>query len=376
MRVLQVIPQLETGGAERTTIEVAEALVAAGHYALVVSEGGAMAADLKAVGGEFIEMPVASKNLWTVWRNVARLARLIREQDIDIIHARSRAPALSALMAAKQTGAHFVTTYHGTYNANSSLKRWYNSIMARGERVIANSGFIRDHVMTEHGLSAGKITVIPRGVDVSRFRPSPDREERSGQLGSGWQIPDSRFVALLPARLTRWKGQTVAIEALAELKQRGHSVPLLVLVGGDQGRTAYREELEHLIAQHGLGDDVKLVGHCEDMPAAYGLADVALNPSTDPEAFGRTAAEASAAGLPVIVANHGGAVDVIDHGVTGWRVRPGSAASLADALQIAMELTPAQRNEMGAAGQHRIEARFTVEQLQKSTLQVYRELLE
>ncbi|WP_394693504.1 glycosyltransferase family 4 protein [Hyphobacterium sp.] len=376
MKVLQVIPGLETGGAERTTIEIAEALVRDGHEALVASEGGAMEAELAAAGGELIRLPLASKNLFTLLDNAARLKALIKARDIDIVHARSRAPAWSALRAVKQTNAKFVTTYHGTYNAQSALKRFYNSVMARGDRVIANSEFICDYIVAEHGLAIEAITVIPRGVDVDRFEMTDAVKQRGRDLAAEWALPERRFIAVLPARLTRWKGQLVAIEALGRLKAEGQDVPVLVLVGGDQGRTAYREEIEWLIGRHGLEKNVWLVGHCDDMPAALALADIALNPSTDPEAFGRTAAEASAAGLPVIVADHGGAREVVEEGVTGWRTPPGDAGALAKTLQVAMELDIAARQAMGRAGRQRVMERFTVSALQTSTLRVYRELLE
>jgi glycosyltransferase involved in cell wall biosynthesis len=376
MNVLQVIPELETGGAERTTVEIAEALVKAGHGALVASQGGAMEADLAAVGGELIRLPMATKNLLTAWSNAGALKRIVAERNIDIIHARSRAPAWSAFKAARESGAHFVTTYHGTYNAKSGLKRFYNSVMARGEAVIANSEFIRDHIVAEHGLDPAAITVIPRGVDIDRFEMTASVRQRGHDLASEWAVPESRFIAVLPARLTRWKGQLVAIEAMGRMKADGLKLPVLVLVGGDQGRKGFREEIELAIGRHELEHHVWITGHCADMPAVFALADVALNPSTDPEAFGRTAAEASAAGLPVIVADHGGAREVVEQGVTGWRVPPGDAGALAKTLQEAMLLDRAARQSMGAAGRQRIVNRFTVHSLQESTLRVYRELLE
>lgn len=376
MKVLQVIPGLDTGGAERTTIEIAQALVREGHEALVASEGGAMEAELAAVGGELIRLPLATKNPVRMLGNAGRLKALIGERGIDIVHARSRAPAWSAMRAARAAGVKFVTTYHGTYNAKSGLKRYYNSIMARGDRVIANSEFIRDHIVSGHGLRADAITVIPRGVDVDRFEMTDSVKRRGRDLASEWALPEDRFIVMLPARLTRWKGQLVAIQALGHLKAAGRDVPVLVLVGGDQGRNSYHEEIERLIGRHGLEKDVWIVGHCDDMPGALAMADLAVNPSTDPEAFGRTAAEASAAGLPVIVADHGGAREVVEDGITGWRTPPGDAEALAKTLQAAMELDIAARQAMGRAGRQRIMNRFTVTSLQSSTLRVYGELLE
>lgn len=376
MIILQVIPRLDTGGAERTTIEVAEALTRAGETALVASEGGRQEAALAEAGGRLVRMPLGTKTPWGLEANTARLARLIRDEGVDLIHARSRAPAWSALRAARRTGIPFVTTYHGAYNARSGLKRFYNSVMARGDRVIANSNYIAAHVMAEHGVDPDQVFVIPRGVDIARFARSPATADRGDALKAALGVPDGRLVGVLPARLTRWKGQIVAIEAMAALKAGGGPLPYLLFVGDDQGRAGYRRELESLIAQHGLETDIGLAGHQDDMPAIYALADFALNPSTDPEAFGRTAAEASAAALPVIAADHGGAREVVLPGKTGWRVQPGDAPALAAAITELTGLNPEARRRMGRAGAAHVAENFTVTGLQDSTLRVYRELLK
>lgn len=376
MNILQVIPNLETGGAERTTIEIAQALVDQGHTALVASEGGHMEDELAAVGGELIRMPLASKSPVQMLKNTGDLARLIRSRGIDLVHARSRAPAWSAMRAARQAGVPFVTTYHGTYNARSSLKRWYNSVMARGDKVIANSQFIHDHIVLEHDIAFERIVVIPRGVDIARFEPDAGIRERGKALRAGWDVSDSEFLFLLPARLTRWKGQTLAIQALGLLKARGEIVPHLVLAGSDQGRASFRSELETLARDLDVAPSVIFAGQCDDMPAAFAACDVALNPSIEPEAFGRTAAEASAAGKPVIVSDHGGAREVVVNRKTGWRVKPGDAEALADALYGAIQTNASERVRMGAAGQAHVKNRYTTASLQSATLQVYRELLE
>tara|TARA_R110002072_G_scaffold5036_4_gene33934 strand:+ start:315 stop:1445 length:1131 start_codon:yes stop_codon:yes gene_type:complete len=376
MNILQVIPRLDTGGAERTTIEIAEALVREGHGAFVASEGGRLEDELAATGASLVRLPMDSKSPWGLVSNVRALVKLIRSEAIDVVHARSRAPAWSALRAARATGIPFVTTYHGSYNAASGLKRFYNSVMARGDRIIANSGFIEAHILAEHDTDPARITMIPRGVDIERFSGSGEARTRGRDLAIAWGLPDDRIIGVLPARLTRWKGQTVAIEALARMKAEGQPLPLLLLVGDDQGRSAYREELEALIASHDLTGDVRLMGHQGDMPAVYALADFALNPSTDPEAFGRTAAEASAAGLPVIVADHGGAREVVLPGKTGWRAAPGDPHALARAMTELMELSLEAHRRMGRAGAAHVAANFTVSRLQDATLRVYRELLK
>ncbi|PWE18425.1 glycosyl transferase [Marinicauda salina] len=369
MNILQIIPELEAGGAERTTLEVAEAVSAEGGRALVASEGGRLEAELAALGGELIRLPVKSKNPWTIWRNAARLARLIEREGVDLVHARSRAPAWSAMWAARRAGRPFVTTYHGAYNARSGLKRWYNSVMARGDRVIANSEFIAGHVAAEHAVPADRVAVIPRGVDLERFDPDALDPGRAAALRRDWGVGDEEILVLLPARLTAWKGQTLAIEALA-----GRDGVVLVCAGDAQGRAGYVEELRNLAGARGVA--LRLPGHVADMPAAFAAADLVLTPSLEPEAFGRTAAEAQAMGRIVIAADHGGAREVVDAGETGWRVAPGDAAALGAAIDAALGLSPEARAAMGGAGRRRVLERFSKSALQESTLRVYRELID
>jgi glycosyltransferase involved in cell wall biosynthesis len=379
VNILQVIPQLEAGGAERTTLEIAQAVVEAGGRALVASQGGRMEAELAALGGELVRLPVATKNPFTAWKNARDLAMLIRSEKIDLVHARSRAPAWSAKIAADRAGIPFVTTYHGTYNARSGLKRWYNSIMARGVQVIANSEFIRDHVLAQHALDPDRISVIPRGVDLDKFAPESVAPERVETLRSAWHLPTDAdaLTLLLPARLTRWKGQIEAINALASLKRDGTTpLPTLILAGDAQGREAYVAELEALIAKHDLAGHVRLVGHCDDMAAAFAVSDIVLTPSVEPEAFGRSAAEAGAMHRPVIAADHGGAREVIVAGETGWRVAPGDARALGIAIAEAIQAGPEARAAMGAAAAERITRLYSARSLQTATLRVYREVLE
>ncbi|WP_417485627.1 glycosyltransferase family 4 protein [Maricaulis sp.] len=378
MIVLQVIPELEAGGAERTTLEVAEAVVAAGGRALVASQGGRLEGELAELGGELVRLPVASKNPLTLWSNMTALVRLIRREGVQIVHARSRAPAWSAKWACDRTEARFITTYHGTYNARSGLKRRYNSVMAGGERVIANSGFIADHVRREHGVDGARLTVIPRGVDLTRFDPAAVPDERVAALAGQWGVAGLAGKApllLLPGRLTGWKGQREAIRALAGLGDVGPSLPHLLLVGDAQGRDAYVRELEELAATLGVTDRVHRVGHCTDMPAAFALSDLVLTPSVDPEAFGRTAAEAGAMGRLVIAADHGGAREVVLDGETGWRVAPGDPAALATAIAAALTLDRNVHDSMVAAARDHVATHFSTVSLQASTLRVYREVL-
>ncbi|MGB0671240.1 MAG: glycosyltransferase family 4 protein, partial [Rhodospirillales bacterium] len=304
--VLQVLPTLEMGGGgvERGTCEVAGAIVEAGGRALVASTGGTLEHELRRQGGELIQLPVDSKNPLVMYKNIERLAEIIRREKVEIVHARSRAPAWSALHAARRTGKHFVTTFHGTYGRQGLFKSTYNSVMGRGERVIAISRFIAGHIRQYYGVPADRIRVIHRGVDLARFDPKVVSAQRVVQLANQWRLTEGLPIVMLPGRLTRWKGQTIFIEALAKL---GRQDIRAVIVGSDQGRTDYRQELENLIIRHGLAGVIRLVDHCPDMPAAYMLADVVVSASTEPEAFGRVVPEAQALGRPVVATDHGGA---------------------------------------------------------------------
>jgi glycosyltransferase involved in cell wall biosynthesis len=376
--LLQVTPELETGGAEQTTLDIAAAVVRAGGRALVASRGGRMAQRLIASGAELIEMPVHSKNPLVMAANAGRLARLIRQHKVSLVHARSRAPAFSALWAARATDTPFVTTYHGVYSARGGLKRWYNSVMTRGDLVIANSDYTHARVIAEHALDPARVVAIARGVDLSRFDPALVSAERVEALRRQWGVAadDKRVKFLLAGRLTRWKGQRLLIEAAAALKASGEHEFLILLVGDDQGRSGYRESLESAIAAAGLGDMVRLVGHCDDMPAAYLVADIACAPSLEPEPFGRTAVEPQVMGRPVLAADHGAARETVVPGETGWLVAPGDVQAWAAAMQTAILAGPDRRARMGQTGAVRARTLYAVDAMCRATLDVYARVLE
>lgn len=370
--VLQVVPRLVTGGAERGAVDVAVALAAAGGTSLVASAGGPMEYELKRGGVRHIKLPLDTKNPFALYRNVTRLASVIRTYGVDIVHARSRAPAWSAAAAAKRCGCHFVTTFHGTYNFSNRLKRAYNAIMTKGELVIANSDFIAGHIRENYKMDPARLRVIRRGIDLERFDPQRVSAERVIQLANRWRLPDDVPVVLLPGRLTRWKGQTLLIESLTRLRDQPF---LCVLAGSDQGRSGYRAELERLVERHDLGSRVFLPGHCEDMPAAYMLADVVVSASTDPEAFGRVVSEAQAMGCPVVASDHGGAREQIIEGRTAFLFAPGDAEALAAALRRALALSAAERELLSLEARTHARANFSKAQMCAATLGVYRELL-
>jgi len=376
--LLQVVPELETGGAEQTTIDVANAVVRAGGKALVATRGGRMTARLEADGGRLAQMPVQSKNPLVMLGNAARLVDLIRKENVSLVHARSRAPAFSALWAAHVTGTPFVATYHGIYNARSRLKRWYNAVMTRGDLVIANSDYTRDHVLAQHDLSPDKIVTIPRGVDLDRFNPARVAPERLEALRTAWGIApdDPRLKILLGGRLTRIKGHLTIIAAAARLKAEGRHDFLIIFAGDDQGRTEYREELEAAIADAGLSAEIKLVGHCDDMPAAFLLCDLAILPTTVPESFGRTAVEPQAMGRPVIASAHGGATETVLDGKTGWLTPPGDADAWAKALALALDAGPAKLAKMGELASSRARQLYSADAMCSATMAAYERVLE
>ena len=368
--ILQVLPALGTGGVERGTVEIAQAITVAGWRALVASEGGPRAAQIERAGGKHFTLPLNSKDPVTIWRNASRLAAIIREQNVDIVHARSRAPAWSAWIAARRTGAKFVTTYHGAYSEDLPLKRRYNAIMARGDRVIAISRYIADLIGQRHFVGADRIRVIPRGVDISAFDPAAVSGNRVAKLAQSWRLPDGVKVVMLPGRIAGWKGQGVLLDAIAKLDRQD---VVCVLVGG--GKRSAEAALTARAERLGIADRVRLPGDCDDMPAALMVADVVVSASTTPEAFGRVVIEAQAMARPTIATDHGGAVETIIHDEPGWRVRPNDASALAEAIALALAQTPEQRHVMGAYARHWVSQYYTTALMQAATLDVYRELL-
>lgn len=372
LTVMQVLPALGNGGVERGTIDLTDALVTAGHRAIVVSSGGPRVAEVERLGGEHITLPVDRKNPYKMWRNIGALQQIIADNDVDIVHARSRVPAWSSLYAARRAGCTFVTTFHGTYNFGNLLKKAYNSVMARGDRVIAVSEFIARHIIDNYKIDPGRITIIHRGTDRRMFHPDAVTAARKIQLAQQWRLPSGAEIALLPGRLTRWKGQLEFIRAIAEL---GRDDIVAVLCGSDQGRTAYSDEIRALITELGLDRQVRVVGDCNDMPAAYALASVVVSASNEPEAFGRVAVEAQALGRPVIATDHGGATETVLDGVTGWRVPVGDISAMATAIGQAIDLTAEERAELAEQAQANVDADFTRDLMCARTLDFYNHVL-
>lgn len=381
--ILQIIPELDTGGAELSTIEICDAIVRAGGRAIVLSEGGRLTPRITASGGEFIPFPAATKNPLKILWNAHRLGRLLTEEGVDLVHARSRAPAWSALIAARRAGKPFVTTYHGAYRESGRIKNIYNSVMARGDIVIANSRYTRDLIHARYGTSPSRLRVIYRGVDGRTFDPASIDAARVAALRAAWGLAPETRIILQAARLTNWKGQSVVIAAAKQLRQEGKLGDAIVVMAGDaQGREGYRERLETEIASADLKGQVRLVGHVDDIPAAFRTAHVAVVASTGPEAFGRAATEAQVMGCPVISTNIGAPPETVlatPHVPaarrTGWLVPPDDAPSLASALSEALSLSADDHRALGDRARSHVLTSFSLDAMRRETLAVYDEVL-
>jgi glycosyltransferase involved in cell wall biosynthesis len=372
MVVLQVLPALETGGVERGTIEMVQAIVAAGGTALVASAGGRMVAEVERAGGRHVALKLMTKDPVNIWLNAGPLARLIRREGVTLVHARSRAPAWSAWLAARRMRVPFVTTWHGVYGEDFPGKRIYNGVMARGDRVIAISHYVAARVQARYRVDPARLRVIYRGVDSAVFDPALAVGDRVHRLAQAWRLPPGAPVVMLAGRLTRWKGAELLLDAMALTPSKE---AYCVLVGSDQGRRAYADRLVARAERLGLAGRVRFAGHCEDMPAALQLADVVVSASLKPEPFGRVVIEAQAMGRPVVVSDHGGAAETVQPGLTGWRVPPGDAAALADAVQTALSLDAEEKAALAERARDSVLTYFTTTAMQQSTLAVYRELL-
>ncbi|MEM7197892.1 MAG: glycosyltransferase family 4 protein [Pseudomonadota bacterium] len=372
MRIAQLVPKMETGGLEQGALDIACALVNAGHDSLLICETGRLSRRAQLHGVEIIEMPMASKNPYIMMRSARILRNMIAERGIDIVHARSRAPAWVAKWATKDTSAKFLSTFHGTYNFTNKLKKAYNAVMLSGDATIAISDFIATHILREYGTGWHKIHVIARGINLEHFSAPQVTPERLIRLHNDYRIQDGQKVVILPARLTRWKGQMLLVAAMQQLPD---PKPRCLLVGSAQGRDDYVYELEKYIEKTDLQPHVQIVEDCRDIPALYKIASVVVSASTEPEAFGRVVAEAQAMGRLIIAPDHGGATTQIRHGENGLLFRPGDAKSLAHMLRYALNLDDVAAAALCERGMCDAHKSFDAQRMCMQTLQLYEELL-
>jgi glycosyltransferase involved in cell wall biosynthesis len=373
LTIMQVIPHLGTGGAEQSCIDVAAEIVKSGARSIVVSGGGSRVPDLLRIKSEHIILPVHSKNPATIIRNVSRIKKLIKKNEVDIVHVRSRAPAWSAMLACRNTQATFVTTVHAAYKGNESrFKKFYNSVMSKGDRVIAISDFIAGYVRENFKTDPRNLVTIPRGVDLDKFRPELVSAERAIQLAKQWRVPDGVPVILMPSRVSKIKGHHVLIDALEKLGRRD---VFCIMVGPNQGRSEYQTDLEETITKKNLSGIVRIVDTCQDMPAAYSLASVVVAPSVVAEGFGRIPIEAQAMGRPVIASDYGGFKETILDKQTGWLFPVGDSDALAEMLRQALSLSDQQRQDQAEKAIAHVRANFTKDKMCEATMELYADIL-
>ena len=372
--VLQVLPELNQGGVELGTIEIASELQKRGIENYVASEGGRMKYQLDRMKVKHFTLPLKTKNIFKMLINAKKLEKIIKENGITIVHARSRAPAWSAYWAAKKCGVHFMTTFHGTYGLGPhGIKKFYNRIMTYGERVIAISNHIKEHIIKNYGTDESNIRLIARCVNMDNFDVENTSAERMIKFLEENHLPEDKPLITLIGRLTNWKGQKLLIEALNKIKDDTDFYCLLI--GDDQGRIRYTEELHEMIEKYGMDDRFAFINHTSDVPAAMMVSDIVLSTSIEPEAFGRIAIEGQAMGRIVVASNIGGSCETVIDGVTGKLFESGNADSLAAAIKWGLSLSTEQREKIGAAAIKNVKEHFTKQIMCDKTIKVYEELM-
>ena len=373
--IVQIVPQMNRGGVERGTVEIAEAISARGWKAVVICNGGRMENQLRRAGAEVYTLPVDTKNplKWPAVRR--RLKAVLLSVGADIVHVRSRAPAWIALPLTRAMGIHSISTIHSKFVPQNFVKRIYNQKMLSADGIIAISDYVKS-VITSHyseAISEKAIQVIHRGVDLDVFDPVKVSQHRIVRLSETLNLPDDGPVVMLPARATEWKGHAPLIEAVARLEAK--DVTLLLLGAGD-GHSRFIERLRALAIKTGLDGRLRIASGTDDMPAALMLADVVAMPSTIPEPFGRVALEAQAMGRPVVAFKHGGAIESIQEGETGWLAEPNNVEDLARCLHLALKLGPRQRTIWAKRARAYMESDFSTQQMCEKTLEIYADFLQ
>jgi glycosyltransferase involved in cell wall biosynthesis len=370
--VLHVVPRLESGGVERSTVDLAVGLDREGWRAVVCSAGGRFERRLVGGGVEHVQLPVASKSPLTMAANVVRLRKLIAELRPTIVHAHSRAPAWSASIAARRAGVTLVTTVHGLHEgAERKLKRRYNAVMTSGERVIAVSRHVAETIVERYAVPTERVRMVHPGVDLRVFDPRRVRGDRVARLAERWGVDMDRKVILLPARVSKAKGHLLLLRALARLERQD---VLVLLVGPQRAGDSYGEQIAALLRSTGLGERVRFGGDCDDMPAAMMLADLVVLPATAPEAFGLVVAEAQAMGKPVVVTAMGGLPETLMPGATGWLVKPDDPEELAWALDLALKMEPDVKARLAERAREFVAGELGIERTWQRTAAVYEEL--
>ena len=379
IKILQVIPKLGYGGAETGCFDLAHYLHEHNCKSYIVTSGGPLLKYINKKKVKILRFPVQSKNPILILLNSILLTLIIFFLNVDIVHARSRAPAWSCLIATKLTRRKFVTTFHGTYNFKSDLKKWYNSVMVRSDLIIAGSNFIFSHIKENYSKylsNKKKFLVIFRGINTDYFNPKKIKESDKNLLKKKWNITDEKKIILLPGRLTEWKGQEMFIEAISLLKKNLSEIEFIaVILGSDQGRKIYKKKLIRLVEQHRLSGNVIFVDHLELMPIAYEISTVIVSSSIEPEAFGRVSVEAQSMEKPIVASNIGGSNETIINDKTGFLFKAGDSKNLSEKLKEVLNLSELTLNGIGAEGRKNIIAKFNVEKMCNTTYSEYKKLI-
>ena len=379
LKVLQVIPRLGYGGAETGCYDLAHYLYEQKCKSYIVTSGGELLEYIDKKKVKLIKLPVHTKNPILIIINSIILAVLILFLNISIVHARSRAPAWSCYIATKLTARKFVTTFHGTYNFKSSIKKFYNSIMVKSDLLIAGSNFIFSHISENYKRflnSKKKFLVIFRGINTEYFDADTIKFKNVEKLKNSWRIEENKKIILLPGRLTAWKGQEMFIEAINLFQLKNPELDYVaVILGNDQGRTVYRKKLERLVQQFNLTQKIKFVDNCRDMPLAYHISDVIVSSSIEPEAFGRVSVEAQAMKKPIIASNIGGSKETVIDNKTGLLFDSGNPKSLCDKLDEIIKLDSLTLDLMGREGRKNVINRFNIDKMCLNTYSEYKKLI-
>ena len=379
IKVLQVIPKLGYGGAETGCYDIAHYLPENNCKSFIVTSGGELIKFIDKEKVKLIRLPVHSKNPLLIFLNSFFLIGIIIFFNISIVHARSRAPAWSCLIATKLTRRKFVTTFHGTYNFSGKLKKLYNSVMVRSDLIIAGSNFIFSHIKENYSeflKFKKKFLVIFRGINIDYFDPSTKLDTDEKKLRHEWGINDEKKIVLVPGRLTSWKGQELLIEAVNLVKiELGYEAFHVVILGSDQGRDLYKKKLIRLTEQYRLNNQIRFIDHCRDMALAYQVSDIVISPSIEPEAFGRVAVEAQSMEKLIIASNIGGSNETIVNEETGFLFKSGDAKSLSKRIIQAITMDESAIKLIGKEGRKNIINKFNVEKMCFSTYSEYKRLL-
>ncbi len=379
LKVLQVIPKLGYGGAETGCFDIAHYLNENNCKSYIITSGGELTKFINKKKVKLIKLPVQSKNPIIMLFNTIIISLIILFCNINIVHARSRAPAWSCFFASKITGRKFVTTFHGTYNFNNKIKKFYNSVMVRSDLIIAGSNFIFTHInenYSEYLNTKKKFLVIFRGINTDYFDPSTTLEKDEDDLFKLWELKVGKKIILFPGRLTSWKGQEMFLESINKVNIKlGHDAFIAVILGSDQGRDLYKKKLIRLVEQYRLTNQVKFIENCKNMPVAYKISNFVVSASIDPEAFGRISVEAQSMQKPILASNIGGSKETIIDNKTGILFEAGNSEEMSQKIIELLNLDESTLNQMGIEGRKNVINKFNVEKMCFSTYSEYKKLI-